>query len=391
MSELTCVIIGGGYAGIHAIKSIQRRVKHRSLRIILIDPMPHHIRKVLLFKPAAATHSEIRIPWKQIFPMGVDVLQGLVSGIDYENKLIRIHDKKGMEHHVNYDIAVIAVGSIVQEVHPTLGGLTLSCEKNAQLILQRWQENMQQAMKTENQNERQRLLTITIIGAGISGIETSAALAEKMREAAECYSIHPNNVNIILINSKDKLFPEGPDKVGKRLEEKLNSIGVIVLHHERAIRENAGMLELEGGGYIPTGLTIWTTGLIPNPSLAKWGVPLTNEGRVKVDESYRVTQREGIYSIGDCTKIYDPKTMVEDTMTCKEATIQARRLGKIIQADLSQRKAPKHRTPIKTYCFGLGDKQGLVWVKLSPFQLIFSGKLGLFIRKITWDIASLIK
>lgn len=55
MKELTCIVIGGGYAGINAIKAIWKTFKgqesKRKLRLILIDKNSYHFRKVLLLSP----------------------------------------------------------------------------------------------------------------------------------------------------------------------------------------------------------------------------------------------------------------------------------------------------------------------------------------------------
>ncbi|MCE5168242.1 hypothetical protein LQV63_02780 [Paenibacillus profundus] len=57
MKEITCIVIGGGYAGINAVKALQQafanKANGKSLRLILINKEPHHFRKVLLFKPPA--------------------------------------------------------------------------------------------------------------------------------------------------------------------------------------------------------------------------------------------------------------------------------------------------------------------------------------------------
>lgn len=56
MQEVTCIVVGGGYAGINAIKAIRKafaEANSYTLRLIVIDKQPHHLRKILLFKPAA--------------------------------------------------------------------------------------------------------------------------------------------------------------------------------------------------------------------------------------------------------------------------------------------------------------------------------------------------
>ncbi|MNJ28624.1 hypothetical protein [Paenibacillus bouchesdurhonensis] len=84
MNELTCLVIGGGYAGIHAIRSIQQAFQKagetRKIRIVLIDKEPYHLRKVLLFKPAAH-QEEITIAFARMFP-DIQVVRGIVVRIE---------------------------------------------------------------------------------------------------------------------------------------------------------------------------------------------------------------------------------------------------------------------------------------------------------------------
>lgn len=92
MQELTVVVVGGGYAGIHAVKAIQDTLKGRPVHLILIDKEPCHLRKVLLFKPAAAK-TDIAIPLKSLFPEGVDCLQGTVLSVDGGAKTLTYADQ----------------------------------------------------------------------------------------------------------------------------------------------------------------------------------------------------------------------------------------------------------------------------------------------------------
>ncbi|MBO8164526.1 MAG: FAD-dependent oxidoreductase [Brevibacillus sp.] len=121
------------------------------------------------------------------------------------------------------------------------------------------------------------------------------------------------------------------------------------------------------------------------------GLPLTAEGQIIVDASYRVKGVPGVYSIGDCARIVDPISGQADRMTCKESIAQAARLGKIIAADLSGRPAPSHQAHMDLFCFGLGPERGMVWIRQWGLDFILTGKLGWKIRKFTWDSASLIR
>jgi NADH dehydrogenase len=372
--EVTCVIIGGGYAGINALKAMR----------------PYHLRKVLLFKPAVK-ENDIVVPFGRLFPDGVEFIQGTVTNIEKRDKRLLYQDESGNEQNLKYDILILAAGSIIRQPSPEQGGIALTGLDSAARIREAWLENLRKAVNETSRVERMKWMTIAVAGAGISGIETSAELVYALREEARRLGLDPSEVIIYLLNAQHKLFQEGPARVGMKLERLLTGSGVTVLHGRKAICEREGELTLSDGKLLKVGLCVWTLGLLPNPMLKSMGLPLTAEGRVIVDANYRVKEAPGIYSIGDCARIVDPVSGLEDGMTCKEATAQADRLGKIVTADLMGHSAPAHKKYIDFFCFGLGPERGMVWTRQWGLDIIITGKLGWKVRKMTWDYASLLK
>ncbi|MDR4998096.1 NAD(P)/FAD-dependent oxidoreductase [Brevibacillus parabrevis] len=390
MKEMTVVVVGGGYAGINAVKAIQDTWKGRPARIVLIDKEPYHLRKVLLFKPAVS-QTDIAIPLKTIFPAGVEFLQGTVVSVQGSAKMIHYVDKGGKELSLAYDVLVLAVGSVARRAEPEQGGIALSDVAAAETIRNTWQQNMRLAVLEKRPEERQRLLTIAVAGAGISGIETASELAFSMRQEAQHLGIAPHEVTVYLLNAQNRLFTEGPVKMARKLEQALLDGGVTVLHGTKAIREQDGKLSLSTGRTLAVGLCIWALGLLPNPALRQMGLPLTTHGQLVVDESYRVAGAPFVYSIGDCARIVDPASGQADRMTCKEASRQAARLSKIILADLDGTQSPVHKSCMDFYCVGLGPERAIVWTRQWGVDIILTGKLGWKLRQFTWNIASMIK
>jgi NADH dehydrogenase len=394
MKVLTCVVIGAGYAGIHAVKEIRKTFndgasKH-PLRLILIDKNSYHFRKVLLFKPAV-TNEDIKIPLIKMFPDGVEIIQATVTKIEAGEKKLLYQDAAGNENMLNYDMLVVAAGSVVRQPDPNQGGMQLATLDGAIKIRNVWLANMKQAVTATNTKERERLMTIAIAGAGISGMETAAELAYYVHKDAEQLGLDPKAVKINLYNTNKRLFLDGPAKVGMKLEHFLQEIGVNVVHGSRVVQEKEGKLTLSSGEMLPVGLCIWTLGLQPNPMLRNIGMPVTPEGYVIIDASYRVQDTQGVYSIGDCARVVDPHSGRADGMTCKEAIAQAARLSKILLADLEGHSAPVHTSYMDSFSIGLGPEKGLTWVHKWGIDFVITGKLGWRIKKYTWDSASFIK
>lgn len=389
---ITCVVIGGGYAGINAVKAIRKEFQGelQALRLILIDKNAYHFRKVLLFKPTAI-ETEITVPLKQMFTEGVELVQAAVVKIGSEEKTLLCRDTEMNEYTIHYDFLVVAIGSILKQPEPDQGGIALTGLKAAKEIRETWRMNVKRAVKETNAEERQRLMTIAVAGAGISGIETSAELSHFVRKDAAALGLNPADVRICLVNAHNRLFSEGPAKVGLKLEQVLTDKGIRLLHGKRVLQEKDGILTLSNGERMPVGLCVWTLGLLPNPILPYFGLPLTPEGYVIADASYRVQGMPDIYCIGDCAQIVDPVSGHIDGKTCKEAAAQASRIGKILLADLKGKQAPSHKRYLDVFCFGLGPGEGMVWSRQWGVDIILKGKLGWRIRKFTWDAASLVK
>lgn len=276
MNVLTCVIIGGGHVGLHSLKAIKEEIRamanERRIRFVLIDKQPGHMRKMLLFRPAVG-EEEIMIPWAHYsFSEGVEFVQGSVTSVDSEGKQIRYEDTQGNHVRMQFDLLVVAVGSIVRQLEPDQGGITLTDPQAAVDIRERWRANLRKAASEMNPEERKRLMTIAVAGAGISGVETSAELSLEMRKEASSLGLNPSDISIYLLNRQKRLFQEGPEIVGKKLDRFLGVYGVKVLYNRKVMQAEAGAVKLSNGDRLPVGLCIWTIGLIPKSGPSEYGI-----------------------------------------------------------------------------------------------------------------------
>ncbi|MFG6117819.1 NAD(P)/FAD-dependent oxidoreductase [Thalassobacillus sp. B23F22_16] len=396
MSDLTCIIIGGGYAGLGALYQVQSATREmgngRRIRFVMVDKQPGHVRKLRLFRPTSV-EEEIVIPWSDLNIGGFEFVQGTVTAVESEKNCINYEDVEGNDACIHYDLLVVTVGSIVRRPNEDQGGIALTDPQTAEAIRECWQGNLRKAAEETNQVEQKRLMTIAVAGAGISGIETSADLAIAMQKEATALGLDASDVSVYLLNAQERLLPEVSEKFRRKLAHEIGECGVTVLHNCKAIREKGGAVMLNNGDSLEAGLLIWMIGLDPNPGLRSLGLPLTSDGHVLVDESYRVPGAPGVYSIGDCAKIIDSKTGKLEQKTCFEAGIQAIRLGKIVRADLEGRPAPIHKASksnFAAYTIGLGQK-GLVWIRKWGVDIIMTGKTPGKIKKLIEDKASYLR
>lgn len=394
MKQVTCIVLGGGFAGIHAVKAIHQAFCEQNagikLNLMLMDKLEAHVRKVLLFQPAASGEP-ITVPWKQLLPEGVYFIQGAATHIDHEQKQLHYQDQNRNEEKLPFDKLVVTVGSMAEKHATDQGGISLIDTVSASDIRTTWMANLKEAAMTANSLDKRRLMCAAVAGAGITGIETAAELAHAMKAEASCIGLNPHDVQVHLLNAKARLFQEGPVKVSHKIERTLAACGVTVHHQCKAVYEKDGLLNVSSGKSLPIGLTIWTLGLKPNPILRQLSLPLTKDEQVQVDASYRVNGRSDIYSIGDCAHIVDPVTGIADGMTCKEAIPQAQRLGSVLYADMTGGTAPQHKNVITSFTIGLGPDRGIMWTRKWGLDMIVTGKLAYRIKVYLWNYASLLR
>src|SRR3990167_7099899 len=108
MAATKVVIIGGGFAGINAAKTLGGSKK---CDVWLIDKTNHHLFQPLLYQVASAALSpaDIAIPIREILSPyeNVTVLMGEITSIDREAKTILLHNGD----RIGYEYLIVALGA----------------------------------------------------------------------------------------------------------------------------------------------------------------------------------------------------------------------------------------------------------------------------------------
>lgn len=373
----TIVIIGGGYAGINLIAALKKEL-NKKIRVILVDKNDYHFKKVKLFKGIVNEDiSKLSIPLKQ-YCENIHFIHGEVIGINHDAQTINITGEDGTIHRQGYDQLVLALGSVLRDVGPDRGGVPLVNLENARDI----RKKLIKIAVSPKSNIR-----LAIAGSGITGIETAAEVNSWLKDVTEKRGIS-KNIELVLINASQRLLEEAPVKVSSRLESRLKEHGIQILHNAKAEKFVDGEVCFTDGSKLDVDFCIWTVGLKPHPSLSALDVPLTEDGKIKVDPWYRLVGSENIYGIGDCVHAVDPNCSMAAAMSCKEAISQAKRLAKILKAHMEGDAAPAHQNHPDFFSIGLGPDDGFVWAHKWGMDVVFCGKPASKIREYTWELAS---
>jgi NADH dehydrogenase len=308
----------------------------------------------------------------------------------------RVVVSHGGEHHhhdLEYDHLVLALGSITNFYN--LPGvqdraLTMKSLGDAIFLRNRLIQLLEEANFECACDVRAPLLSIVVAGGGFAGVETIAAVNDFVREALEYYpGLHEDLLRIVLVHDGSFLLPELGEKLGTYAQKKLAERKVEIRLKTRISAMSEDGVALSDGTVIPTKTLVWTAGTSPNPLLATLPC-MTERGRLVVNESMEVPEWPGVWALGDCAVIPDPRTGKPYPPTAQHALRQGKVLaGNILAAIRGTAKKPFLFTTIGLLA-AIGKRTGvaqILGVNFSGFvawwlwRTIYLSKLPRFEKK----------
>ena len=299
------VVIGCGFGGLTAAKALARQ----PVRLTLIDRRNHHLFQPLLYQVATAglSPADIAMPIRAVFrgQSNTRVLLGAVTSID-----LAAHEVNLSGHHIGYDTLIVATGARHAYFghdgwEPFAPGLkqvedALDIRRRVLLALER-------AEVLDDPNERRRLLTFAIVGAGPTGVELAGAIAElaKVALAMDFRSIDPREARVLLIEAGERVLPSFPTSLSARAVGALHTLGVEVLTGTAVTECNAEGVTL-GNRKIPTATVLWAAGVMASPAAAWLGAAQDRAGRVIVQPDLTLPGHPEIFVVGDTAAVAGP-------------------------------------------------------------------------------------
>src|SRR3979411_2356426 len=205
------VIIGAGFAGMAAARALKRC----DAEIVLIDRRNHHIFQPLLYQVATAVlaPSEIAAPIRQFAEKqkNVSVMLAEVTGVDLKSRSIEASCPGVGIRKIQFDYLVIATG-----MQPSYFGHDefaryapgLKSLNDAEIIRTKILSAYELADATDDENERTRQMTFVLVGAGPTGVELAASIAQLAQVTLRGQFRHadPAQSSIIIIEGGKRIL-----------------------------------------------------------------------------------------------------------------------------------------------------------------------------------------
>jgi NADH dehydrogenase len=292
------VIIGGGFGGLNAAKTLHRA----PVDVLLIDRRNHHVFQPLLYQVATAGLSpgDIASPIRWILrnQRNVEVWLGEVTKIDVDHRTVVLRDGQ-----TTYDYLIVAAGSSHayfghdqwQHYAPGLKTLEDALDIRRRVLLA-----FEEAEREQDPNRQRRLLTFVVVGGGPTGVELAGALAEISRHALahDFRTIAPESARIILVEGGPHVLPTYPASLSAFARRALERLGVAVWTSKIVTDVEADKVHL-GAETIETGTVLWAAGVSASSVGRTLNVPTDRAGRVLVNDDLTVPGYPEIAVIGD--------------------------------------------------------------------------------------------
>ncbi len=232
------------------------------------------------------------------------VLLGAVTGVDrVQKRVILAH------HHIGYDVLVLATGA----THGYFGNDSwaahapgLKTIDDATEIRRRLLLAFECAEMESDARERERLLTIVIVGGGPTGVELAGAVVELARKAlaADFRSIDPQQTHVLLVEAGLRLLPGFPEALSSHAERALRRVGVDV-RLRKAVTHCSATGVMLGDESVSAGTVIWAAGIVASPAVNWLTVAGDRVGRVLVGPDLRPPGMDDVFVIGDTALVQD--------------------------------------------------------------------------------------
>jgi len=300
------LILGAGFAGLEAAQ----RLAGKPVEVTLIDRQNHHLFQPLLYQVATSGLSapEICQPVRAIFSdaRNIRVVMDEITGIDLDKREVAT-----AQGHHPFDYLVVALGSRTSwfgredwERHAP-GLKTIG---DALSIRSRLLRAFESAETTRDQTERERLMTIVIVGGGPTGVELAGACAELARHVLrrDFRAINPAQTRVVLIEAMDRILPQLPERLGQAAAHELERLGVEVRTGTRVREVDADGVTVGDAERIPSANVVWAAGVQASPLGRLLGAETDRAGRVRVLEDLSLPGHRNVFVAGDMAAIQAP-------------------------------------------------------------------------------------
>lgn len=304
------------------------------------------------------------VPLREELDRSIHLRLGRIAGASPERKVVHVRSLDGSEDELAYDHLIVAIGSVSRTL-PIRGlaehGMALKSLPEAIALRNHVIRTLEIAETLEEVEERRRYLTYVFVGAGYAGLE---GLAELQDFAADIIDLYPRcrvtGMRWILVEATARVMPEIPAKLAQFAVRELRFRGIEIRTSTTLDEVTATSARLSDGEIVATRTLVWTAGVKPHPAVARFGLPLDQNGRIETDSGLQVKGFDDVWAIGDCAAVPDPaRKGMPCPPTAQHAIRQGRVAGRNVAASIAGNRPRRFRYKTKGVFVDMGKRKAV--------------------------------
>ena len=364
------VIVGGGFAGVNAAKSLAKL----PVDVTVIDRRNHYTFQPLLYQVALAVLSpaDIAQPIRSILRKqpNTQVLMDEVVAMDVSARQVSL----GSGFSLPYDYLVLATGATHSYFkHPEWAPLApgLKTVEDATEISRRVLLAFELAERQMVEHGWHPPLNFVVIGGGPTGVELAGAISDiaQLYMRRDFRHIDPTTSRVVLLDGGPRILAAYPADLSAKAEASLKRLGVEVHTHTQVTGVGPGWVEA-GGQKFDSVVTLWAAGVQASPLGKLVGAPVDHRGCVLVDDRLNPPGLPEVFVLGDLAHFEQDGHQVPGV--AQPAMQMGDHVAKMIAADLAGKSRPAFRYFDKGDMATIGRMSAVAKVEW-PFKAHMSG------------------
>ena len=300
------VVLGGGFAGMEAVRVLERGLRGRTdVEILLVSD-----RNYLLFTPLLPQVASSLVEPRHIIQPIRDIRgarrfrfrRDTVQSIDFAARRVIM-----AEGTVGYDRLIIAMGGVTPTFDiPGVAEHALGYKwlDDAAVLRDHLIDLAEHADHEADPDARRRMLTVCVVGAGYTGVELIAELQDLFHSyiVPRYRGVGRGDYRLLVIEAGTEILRGVHPTLAERARRKLSHEGIEVRTSTRVTRVLEGAVEA-AGELIPVGLTVWAAGVVGHPTLAHLDAERDRLGRLLTLPTMQLTSHPEVYGAGDAVAV----------------------------------------------------------------------------------------
>ena len=299
------VIVGAGFGGLAAAKALA----DVPVEVTVLDRNNHHLFQPLLYQVATAglNPSDIAAPIRGILAKQENcrALLAEVTSIDKEAR--QVLTSVGP---FDYDYLILATGATHayfgndhwEEHAPGLKSIEDALDIRRRILLA-----FEKAELAETEEERERLMTFVVVGAGPTGVEMAGAIREIATRTLkkDFHRIDTTTQSqVLLIEAGPSVLPPFPPKLQESAAEQLFRMAVDI-RTDTMVTDITDEGVTTTMGFIPAETVVWAAGVSASPLAKELHGDCDRSGRCPVTIDLSVEGYPNVFAIGDVASVVD--------------------------------------------------------------------------------------